>query len=66
MSYVYTKEGETCVNMEETTSLGEDIEYTKEDLLCMLHDIEQYDNNGDILSQEDVISMMVDVDSLGK
>ena len=66
MSCVYTREGETFVNMEETSSLGEDIEYTKEDLLCMLHDIEQYDNNEDVLSQEDVINMMVDVGSLGK
>ena len=66
MSYVYTREGETFVNMEETTSLGEDIEYTKEDLLCMIHDIEQYDNNEDVLSKEDVINMMKDVDSLGK
>jgi len=66
MSYVYTKEGETFVNMEETTSLGEDIEYTRDDLLCMMHDIEQYDNNEDVLSQEDIISMMVDAGSLGK
>ena len=66
MSYVYTKEGETFVNMEETPSIGEDIEYSKDDLLCMLHDIEQYDNNEDVLSQEDVISMMVDAASLGK
>ena len=61
MNYVYTRDGETFINVGDTNMLGEDIEYTKDDLLCMLHDIEQYDKNEGILSQKDALSLMNDV-----
>lgn len=45
---VYTKECESvleCINLRK--------HYTKEDLLGMLHDIEQYDNNCDVLEADE-------------
>lgn len=45
---VYTKEGESvleCITLRK--------HYTKEDILCMLHDIEQYDNSLDVLDVDE-------------
>lgn len=57
MNYVYTREGETIINVDAVSDLGEAIEFTKEDLLIMLHEVEQYENTEGVFSLDEVIKM---------